>query len=165
MPRASEESSLSVYPLKLGMGQFQVLRHEGSLRTLLGSCIGLVLHDAHNRVGGMAHIVLPTSSGPDQPLGKFANTAVPELIRLIALSGGRPINLSAKLAGGANMFGTSNRNSIGDQNLAMVERLLNERSIPVVGRHCGGQQGRRMSYDVTTGNVLVELVGGEAIAL
>lgn len=150
---------------KVGMGELDVLQGTGVLRTLLGSCIGLVLHDARSGVGGLAHIVLPSSNGSNHAPGKYADTAVPELIRLIGNLGGKTRNLSAKLAGGANMFASSNPNVIGDQNLAMVEQLLQKEGIPVVGRHCGGQQGRRMAYDVETGKVTVEIVGGSPIEL
>lgn len=150
---------------KIGIGELSVLRKTGVLRTLLGSCIGLVLHDRQRCIGGLAHIVLPSSNGSLQPLGKYADTAVPELVRLIEHEGGKSRDLTAKLAGGANMFATAKSNGIGEQNLAMVEKLLKEAGISVTGRHCGGQQGRRMAYDVQTGIVTVEIVGSPSVKL
>jgi chemotaxis protein CheD len=162
-PNASIRSSLA--PRKLGLGELGVLAGTGTVRTLLGSCIGLVLHDQKHHVGGMAHIVLPESNGTDHPPGKYADTAVPELIRQIEAAGGQARQLSAKLAGGANMFASTNLNSIGEQNLAMVERLLRDVAIPVLARHCGGQQGRKMAYDVETGAITVEIVGGTPVEI
>lgn len=165
MPTAPANAVRPQLPLKVGLGELQILCREGTLRTLLGSCIGLVLHDAKNRIGGLAHIVLPTCNDAGQPPGKYADTAVPELIRQIEQAGGQSRSLVAKLTGGANMFATMNLNGIGEQNLAMVEHLLKSRLIPVVARHCGGQQGRRVNYDVATGAVTVEIVGGEPVQL
>lgn len=162
-PTASIRSPLS--PRKLGLGELGVLTGTGMVRTLLGSCIGLVLHDGKHRVGGMAHIVLPESNGSDHPPGKYADTAVPELIRQIEAAGGQARHLSAKLAGGANMFASTNLNGIGEQNLMMVVRLLHDAAIPILARHCGGQQGRKMAYDVNTGTVTVEIVGGNPIEI
>ncbi|WP_010585913.1 chemotaxis protein CheD [Schlesneria paludicola] len=150
---------------KIGIGELDVIQGTGTLRTLLGSCIGLVLHDRKQCVGGLAHIVLPTSNGETRLPGKFADTALPELLRLIQRAGGKPGNLTAKIAGGANMFATTKMAGIGDQNLTMVERLLKDARIPVVGRHCGGQQGRRVAYDVQTGSVIVEIVGCPPVEL
>lgn len=150
---------------KVGIGELCVVRGTGILRTLLGSCIGLVLHDRKNGIGGLVHIVLPASSGVDQSPGKYADTAVPELIRLIEIAGGKLRNLSARLAGGSNMFATLKSNTIGDQNVAMVERMLKESGIPILGRHCGGHQGRRLAYDVETGSVTIEIVGGPSVEL
>lgn len=151
---------------KVGIGELVVVQKAGVLRTLLGSCIGLVLHDPGNLVGGLAHIVLPCSSETaEQSLGKYADTALPELIRLIELAGGRQRQLIAKLAGGANMFAMTRLNPIGEQNLDIVEKLLNEAGIPILGKHCGGKQGRRLAYDVATGIVAVESVGSPAVEL
>lgn len=162
-PNPNRRQSLA--PRKVGLGELAVLQAAGELRTLLGSCIGLVLHDQKNRVGGMAHIVLPLSNGSDHTPGKYADTAVPELIRQIEALGGKTRNLCAKLAGGANMFASTNLNGIGEQNLAMVERLLRDAGIPVLARQCGGQQGRKMAYDVVTGIVTVEVVGGPPVEM
>jgi chemotaxis protein CheD len=162
-PTATIRSSFA--PCKLGLGELGVLTGTGTVRTLLGSCIGLVLHDQKHRVGGMAHIVLPESNGSDHPPGKYADTAIPELIRRIEAAGGQPRHLSAKLAGGANMFASTNLNGIGEQNLTTVERLLKDAGIPVLARHCGGQQGRKMLYDVETGTVTVEIVGGTPVKI
>ena len=150
---------------KIGIGDIGVISGVGTLRTLLGSCIGLVLHDNKKHVGGMAHIVLPHSNATVGPPGKYANLALPELIRQIESLGGASKELVAKLAGGARMFATEKSQSIGDQNLLAVEQLLRDAGIPIRGRHCGGTQGRRMSYDVTTGVVVVEVVGSEVVEL
>ena len=69
---------------KVGMGELAVIQETGVLRTLLGSCVGLVLYDQRNRVGALAHIVLPSANGSNTHPGKYADTAIPELIRLMA---------------------------------------------------------------------------------
>lgn len=165
MPQVAASPSSTIPDRKVGIGELDVVRQSGILRTLLGSCIGLVLHDRTHLVGGMSHIVLPSFDGKTEQLGKYANTAVPELIRLIEASGGKSRDLVAKLAGGARMLASPKIGSIGDQNLEFVERLLKEIGIPVVGRHCGGTQGRRIIYDVNTGIVVVEIFGEPPVQL
>lgn len=150
---------------KVGMGELCVWRGAGRLKTLLGSCIGLVLHDDQQRVGGLAHIVLPRATNQDGPPGKYADTAISELIRQIEQLGGRSKRLVAKYAGGANMFDSSSANNIGDINIEAVAALLQSLGIPVLGTDCRGKQGRRMCYDVQTGQVTVERVGSPAIEL
>lgn len=46
-------------PGSIRMGEMSVAMRGGLLRTLLGSCVGLALHDRCQQVGGLAHIVLP----------------------------------------------------------------------------------------------------------
>lgn len=163
--RKSPSADAARLERKVGMGEIEVVSGEQVLKTLLGSCIGLVIHDQRLKVGGMAHVILPRSDGKSAPPGKYADTAVSELLRLIQLQGGRPRHLFAKLAGGSNMFSTNGPNRIGDQNLAAVEWHLKSLGIPVLGRHCGGNLGRRMTFFVETGRVTIEILGTPTIEL
>lgn len=142
-------------------------RGNGTLRTLLGSCLGLALYDTRLKVAGLGHIVLPSAQGRTDNPGKYADTAVPELIRSMqALVDQEPLRLRAKIAGGANMFISADaNNTIGVQNQQAVERLLDELRIPIIGRHCGGELGRRMLLDVATGAVTIDVVGAESSTL
>jgi chemotaxis protein CheD len=147
------------------MGEMDVAINDGTLRTLLGSCIGLALYDRDHKVAGLAHIVLPKSRGPTRLPGKFVDTAIPTLIRNMEKLVGSALKPKAKIAGGANMFSTSAERTIGLQNIEASERLLAQLRIPIMARHCGGQQGRRMSLDAHTGRVVVEIVGFDPIEL
>ena len=147
------------------MGEMDVAISDGVLRTLLGSCIGLALYDRKHKVAGLAHIVLPTSRGSTELPGKFVDTAIPILVRDMEESAGSALKLTARIAGGANMFSSAAERTIGVQNIEATERILAELRIPIVARHCGGQQGRRMSLDTQTGRVVVEMVGCDPIEL
>ncbi len=156
--------------IPVAMGEIGVCRSEGTLRTLLGSCVGIALTDRHLRISGLAHIVMPDSLGrhADNP-GKFADTAVPELIRRMQLLvGSQKLNLSAKIAGGANMFSQSSVSSVSNissQNVEAVERVLKRLGIPVIARHCGGVAGRRMAVNVPNGAVTIDLIGSDTVYL
>jgi chemotaxis protein CheD len=63
------------------------------------------------------------------------------------------------------MFSSAAERTIGLWNIEASERLLAELRIPIVARHCGGEQGRRMSLDTQTGRVMVEIVGCDPIEL
>ncbi|MFN7807004.1 MAG: chemotaxis protein CheD [Planctomycetaceae bacterium] len=145
----------------LRMGELAVCQKGDSLRTLLGSCLGVVLYDRRLKLGGLAHVVLPCGSGNAELPGKYANTAIPELLRRMRLlAKGETLRPVAKLVGGANMFNSSGSSAtIGEQNIQAVEKLLEEQKIPVVARHVGGEQGRRMLLDSATGLVTVEIAG------
>jgi chemotaxis protein CheD len=125
------------------------------------------MYDRRLKVAALAHIVLPDSQGNSTMPGKFADTAVPEAIcRLQQLAGGQTLRLSAKLAGGANMFGLAGSGAtIGEQNIQAIERLLEQRRIAVVGRSLGGEQGRRMTLDIATGALTVDVAGAASMVL
>lgn len=153
----------------VGMAQIGVTMERGILRTLLGSCVGVVLYERKRKLLGLAHVVMPDSLGRSQPVGKYADTAIPETIRrLEALSGVSRLALSAKIAGGANMFAHVTpvaTRPIGDQNMAAIERILMALDIPIVGRHLGGTVGRRLVADAESGSVEIHIVGQSTIRI
>lgn len=151
------------------MAEIAVMQQQGSMRTLLGSCIGVALYERRRKLAGLAHIVMPDSMGRTQNPGKYADTAIPETIRqMTLLAGVNHLSLTAKIAGGANMFlhvSANNTNTIGDQNLLAVEKVLAMGNIPIVGRHVGGNFGRRMVLDVSSGTVQIHIVGQPMVQL
>lgn len=157
---AARVGSAPFHANAIGMGEIGVAKGPGSLRTFVGSCVGLAIYCQREKVAGLAHIVLPDSKGQGEPAGKYADTAIPETIRLLeALVGRRGLRLSAKLVGGAKMFAFQKGITIGDHNVAAVERILGDCGIPILARCCGGEKGRRVSLDVGTGAIRVETIG------
>ena len=79
----------------------------------LGSCVAVALHDQRAKVGGLAHILLPSPalSRRDPAPGKFPQTAIPLLLQEMVALGARPERITARLAGGAAM--SSSRPSTG----------------------------------------------------
>jgi chemotaxis protein CheD len=138
------------------------------IRTLLGSCVGVVLYDRVARLGGLAHIVLPTARGSVDHPGKYADTAIPMLIADFdrRLGGKAQPRLIAKLVGGANMFQMDpgvRENSglnIGRRNQEAIEQILNTLTIPIIARDMGGCTGRRLTLDTTSGMVTIRVPGG-----
>ena len=165
-PAPSAAATVSV-----AIGQWAVAAAPVKIRTLLGSCVGVVLYDRVARVGGMAHIVLPSSRGAADHPGKFADTAVPAMIaeierHLKAVARGR---LVAKLLGGASMFPTGGPSNptlnIGQMNQEAVEQILGELRIPIVGRDLGGGCGRHLTLDTASGIVGIWVPGGASYEL
>jgi chemotaxis protein CheD len=144
------------------MGRWAVASAPTLIRTLLGSCAGVVLYDRQARLGGVAHIVLPNSRGSTDHAGKYADTAIPALIEDMERTAGRKLRsrLTAKLFGGASMFQGGNTIDIGRSNQAAVERVLADLGVPVVARDMGGETGRRLTFSTVTGIVSVKIPGG-----
>lgn len=129
----------------------------------LGSCIGLVLLDRRKGVAGLAHIVLPAAEGHAElnPL-KFADKAVPELIRQVLAKGGRKPMLEAILVGGASMFaGAGSTLEVGARNAAAVKAALASERIRIYAEDTGGTKGRTVRVDPPTGVVTVRKAGSK----
>ncbi len=125
----------------------------------LGSCVAIMLHDPVARVGGLAHVLLPEQSlSRDQSnRAKFPGTAVPLLIAEMRRLGARgPIR--AKIAGGASMFGQllpAGGVNMGERNIVATRKALAAANIEIVGDDTGGDYGRSVYLDVSTGRVTV----------
>jgi chemotaxis protein CheD len=152
-------------PTSIRMGEMAVASTSGVLRTLLGSCVGIALYDRRRRVGGLAHVVLPDSRALSENPGKYVDTAIPALLAEMQALHPEALRLSARIAGGAQMFAAAGTRRIGDQNVEATEALLKTMRIPIVGRHCGGSKGRRMTLDVATGTTRIEIVGCEPVEI
>jgi chemotaxis protein CheD len=131
----------------------------------LGSCIGLALVDRTAGVAGLAHIVLPESRGDGVELGKFADSAVPELISRMRALGAVERRLEAAIAGGARMFALGGELDIGGRNETAVRHALREARISLSAAATGGNRGRTVRVNVADGTVTVKEAGGETVTL
>lgn len=126
----------------------------------LGSCIGLAIVDRTAGVAGLAHIVLPESNDRVDQVGKFADTAVPELIARMRKAGAVERRFEAALVGGARMFEMSGGLDIGARNEAAVREGLAKARIAVKETRTGGSAGRTVK--IAVGEMLVTVrVAGE----
>ena len=149
--------------VSIPIGRWGVVAAPKQIRTLLGSCAGVVLHDKVGKLGGVAHIVLPDSKGAVDHPGKFADTAIPGLIADLERLMGRSSRgrLTAKVVGGASMFQTGPGLNIGKMNQDAVDQILEGLGIRVLARDVGGAAGRRLTLDVASGIVTIRVPGGE----
>lgn len=127
----------------------------------LGSCVAIVLHDAKARVGGMAHVLLPSPSADGQRPGKCPSTAVPHLLAEMRALGAHG-TITARLVGGASLFGSllsgKGVGAMGERNVTASRLALAAANVRVVGEVVGGDVGRSVSFDVATGRVDVRSV-------
>jgi chemotaxis protein CheD len=149
----------------VGMGQIAAGQAPQRMRAILGSCIGVALYHPGRKTGIMAHVVLPESAGRDAAPGKFADTAVPQMLAILREQGMPTYGLTAKLAGGANMFGGSGPLRIGDANAEAVVAELKKAGIRVAGQDVGGTRGRRVDFDCANGQMTVQCAGQPARTL
>lgn len=149
--------------ITVGIADLNIVRNPGSLVTYaLGSCVGICLYDSALHVAGMAHIMLPSSkelSRITQQPYKFADTGVDELLKKMQAVGSNPLRLTAKIAGGAQMFAAMSSSSIaniGDRNVAAVKAALALKHIPIIAEDTGSDYGRTLYFHAEDGSVLVK---------
>lgn len=151
--------------IRVKIADLAVLKGDGLLITVgLGSCIGVAVYDNAAKVAGLAHILLADSTNfkaSDNP-AKFADTAIPMLIAEMARLGARNGRLTAKMAGGSQLFSFENSViPVGEKNIQMTRQTLSRLKIPLLGEDVGGNCGRTMRVYVSEGRVTVAMVGSE----
>jgi len=148
----------------VGMADLKFAKHPDALTTLgLGSCVGITLFDASTKIGGLAHVMLPSYKGYEgQTIMKFADSAIIELLNQMTRAGAKRGSLVAKIAGGAHMFGKASNNDmlkIGERNAAASLAVLSQLRIPVKANETGGTHGRTIILNLNDGSLLIRTVG------
>lgn len=129
----------------------------------LGSCVAIVLHDPEARVGGLAHVLLPSPAlaKDDGKPARFPQSAVPRLLQLMTAKGAQARRITARLAGGASMFAAlapAGTVQMGERNLVASREALASHNVPLVGEAVGGDFGRTVRLRVSDGSVEVSTV-------
>lgn len=155
--------------IKIGMADLGIAKAPDRLRTTgLGSCVGVVLYDPMKQLAGMAHVMLPDSTLgkiSETVVGKYADTALPELLKQMEHAGANIKNLICKMAGGAQMFtfkSGSDTMRIGPRNVEACKAFLQKMNIRIVAEETGGNCGRTIEMDAGTGILHIRTVNQPA---
>ena len=136
----------------------------------LGSCLGVSVHDPVAGVGGLLHVMLPSSEiDPDRAAAnpfRFVDTGVPELFRACYRAGAAKDRLVVKIAGGS--FGAeseeTDRFQVGKRNILTLRKLLWKNGIMIRGEDVGGHRtSRNLRLRVGTGEVIVKVNGRKTV--
>lgn len=139
------------------VGQIHVDDAPHAISTVLGSCVSVCLYDSNLGIGGMNHYLLPFWNGNGLQSPKFGNIAIPKLIEAMMARGSNSKTIQAKLFGGASMntMGTEAM-MIGQKNILVAKEILKEYKISIVAEDVGGQNGRKIQFDLERGKVLLK---------
>lgn len=142
----------------IGISDMNVVKENDSIITYaLGSCVGVALYDEAKKIAGLAHIMMPSSKDiVDRNINvmKYADTAIPELVKRMQRMGASPYTLIAKMAGGAEMFsmaGAGNKFNIGERNIAAAKEALQLLRIRLVAHDVGANYGRTVELFAANG--------------
>ena len=127
----------------------------------LGSCVAIALYDRETRIGGLAHILLPTPSMSRETSNpaKFPETIIPVMLEeMRALGAKQTGRISAKIVGGASMFGqlvSGSGINIGERNVSATREVLVQAGIPLIAEDTGLDYGRSVYFYLHDGRVEV----------
>lgn len=119
-----------------------------------------MFYDCRNKIAGLAHIMLPWSADSKNSVEnsrRFADTGIAELANMMQARGADFRCVTAKIAGGAQMFATTSAVfNIGERNVDAVKKVLNKFRIPIVAEETGKNFGRTVFFDAMTGEMQIK---------
>lgn len=149
----ASKNFLFLYP-----GEIIISREDRPVKTVLGSCVSVLLYDTEKKYGGITHYLLPSHSG-DERNTKFGSVAIPYLIRELMKEGSQAQHIVARIYGGASLYaGNTASPSIGVKNVLVAKKILDYYTIPVVEMHVRGNSARRLIFHPVSGNCEVTVL-------
>ena len=123
----------------------------------LGSCLGVIVHDPVASVGGLLHVMLPSSSiaeGEADPRHeRYVDTGVPMLFRSCYELGAQKSRMTVRVVGGSSST-AGDSFEIGKRNLLAVRKLLWKNGVLIEARETGGVGiSRTVGLEIGTGRV------------
>jgi chemotaxis protein CheD len=148
----------------LHAGQVYVSAEAKTVVLILGSCVGVCIWDAINRIGGAVHYLLPSWDGTGAASPRYGNVAVSMLVQKLLEAGANRGRLQAKVFGGGCLFNSmcepsSNKEQhLGDRNVEMALEMLAKVQIPVVSTVVGMDRGQRIVFRTDTGDAEIRVL-------
>ena len=130
------------------------------LKTLLGSCVCVILTDPRRTVGSMCHIVhVGVPNMANRHNKAYGVAAMHAMFTGLRDKGINPRMCEAYVYGGGNMFPHLFRaQHVGAANVEWVLEYLGHHEIPVLDHSVGGNGYRKVSWTVGPGEPVVETV-------
>lgn len=153
-------------PLELMPGDVVLAASGCQLKTLLGSCVSVILTDPRRTVASMCHIVhvgLPNAQNRHN--SAYGVVAMHEMFSRLRGVGIQPGLCQAYVYGGGNMFPQLFRGKhVGQSNIDWVLQYLDAHGVAVLDQCLGGNGYRKVSWTVgpqapTVENVVPEQGG------
>jgi chemotaxis protein CheD len=147
-------------PVELMPGDVTLGQAGAQFKTLLGSCVSVILTDPRRTVGSMCHIVhvgLPNAENRHNTA--YGVTAMHEMFTQLRARGINPRMCQAYVFGGGNMFPQLFRDKhVGASNVDWVMQYLDTHGVAIVDQCLGGNGYRKVSWTVGPQDPVVETV-------
>lgn len=162
-----------VVEIFLQPGDFYFGDRDTRIRTLLGSCISIVMWHPKLLIGGMCHYMLSTRG--DKAIshldGRYGDEAILMFFREAIRNSSNPHEYIVKIFGGGNMFSNARAQvacasrpcseayrecrNVSCKNIVKGTSLLEDYGFTIQSRDLGGTVSRNIIFDIWSGDVWV----------
>lgn len=147
-------------------GEFHFGGGNTRIRTILGSCVSIIMWHEKRLIGGMCHYILPNRSKSSYPVqdGRYADGAIELFMQRILAANTLPQDYQVKIFGGGDMFPqykckVKPENNIPSQNVIAARKLVKCYGLNLVSENLGGAGHRQILFDIWDGSVWVKRNG------
>ena len=137
--------------------------------TVLGSCVAITMYNKKMKTGSICHSSmpeLPKSKGTrleeSQNIFKYVDSSIIHMYENYIELYGNSNDLEVKVFGGSSSLET-NKNifDIGNKNVEKAMYVFDKLKIKIIASDLGGNNGRKIVFDLTDGKVLLKRISNE----
>jgi len=146
-------------------GESRLVKGPATMRTLLGSCVGITFRVHRLAVGALCHPMLPRcpkaiEEGANVREGRrYVDFAIREMARQLDALGAKRAEVEVKIFGGGDVLTSSqspHRPTVGRLNIDSAVETLDHEGFAVRASRLGGDTGVNIEFSTVTGEVLVK---------
>jgi chemotaxis protein CheD len=145
----------------LNQGDFFISNQPCVVKTILGSCISLVIYDPEKKIGGICHAMHPENPKTDENRNFFyADTAIQEIMNYFIVFVIAKEKMDISLYGGSSVVKTTGVTKFnpGNENIRSAIKTLDSFGIKPSVMDTGGDYGRKLLFYPHTGEVIVKKI-------
>lgn len=162
-----EKVNVSLMP-----GELYIAKQPTVIKTILGSCVSVILYNKHNKITAISHAQLPydkinhkcidncpikcNTKVSEENRFKYVTCSTEYMLDKFSSLGIRHNEINAKLFGGASvLFAHTNRKTIGMQNIETAYEMIRKFKLRLINKDTGGENGRTIYLHTETFEVFV----------
>ncbi|MFC1676475.1 chemotaxis protein CheD [Planctomycetota bacterium] len=138
------------------IGEVRTCRGEAIMRTrAIGSCIAIAAYDPTQRIGSLAHAMLPgraSEKKESEQKTRYMANAIEAIIEGMTSLGAKVSDIQVFLVGGGNVLERDD-DTICQHNIESAKELLKKNELKLIAHATGGVSRRTISFDVGSGIV------------
>lgn len=157
----TDEEARGMADIYVQPGEVHLVRVPATLRTVLGSCVGVTFWNERLGIAALCHPMLPrcpaeASRMTAAALLRYVDFAIREVAKQLDALGARRRETEVKVFGGADVLQVEHaetRPTVGRLNADRALQILTEEGYTVIAQRLGGKQGIHIDFLTTNGEV------------
>lgn len=154
---SQKECCINLQPGEVFFYQPKENKTTKQVKTILGSCVAVIIWHSQSKVAGMCHYLLAHESEHSKVTQvmhryRYGEEALDYLLRKMILL--HPLNeYEVSLFGGSNMYPSINCPSIGEVNVSYAKKWASKNNLTFSQEDTLGDHGRSVTLDIATGMI------------